>query len=431
MKVLVAVENRIYRTKCGFAVQGPAGYSVWSELLESFDEVLLVSRVRTGGSNSGAERVDGPCVSVHELPDFSGPAEYALRFSALRKRVRQAVAECDAYILQAPGVVARLVRRELRRKRRPYAVNAMGDPWDALGPNTLPTILRPIYRSVLTREMRTMCSQAQAVLYWSRAIQQRYPAAENGYTTVSPRIVLPCGFASPGLIRQRADRAQNFGPGKSRCFQVGFIGSFEQLYKGPDTLLHAVNACSRAGLDIRALLVGEGRCREEMKSLARALSIDDKVVFPGQLGFGKPVVDFLDSLDLFVMPSRAEGLPRALVEAMARGCPCIGSRIGGIPELLHPDDLVPPGDPQALAAKILQVANDPQRLMQMSMRNVENAKAFDPEILRKQRADFYRHVKMQAGSPSAREAEVILARGQSSLPEKGSDLRPQRRTGLG
>lgn len=418
MKVLVAVENRLCRAKDGFAVQGPAGYSVWSELLESFDQVVLVARVRKGGGTSGAERVDGPCVAVHELPDFSGPVEYALRFSALRKRVRQAVEECDAYILQAPGVVARLVWRELRKNRRPYAVNAMGDPWDALGPGTLPSILRPIYRSVLTREMRTMCSHAQAVLYWSQTIQQRYPAAENGHTTVSPRIVLPCGFASPELIRRRTDRAQGFGRGKRAGFRAGFIGSFEQLYKGPDTLLHAVSVCSRAGLDIRALLVGEGRCREQMKSLARALSIDDKVVFPGQLGFGKPIVDFLDSLDLFVMPSRAEGLPRALVEAMARGCPCIGSRIGGIPELLHPDDLVPPGDAQALAAKILQVANDPQRLTQMSLRNLEKAKKFDPEILRKQRSDFYRHVKMQAVSTSVRGAEIALARGGSPLPEK-------------
>lgn len=427
MKVLVAVENRLYRTKDGFTVQGPAGYSVWSELLEAFDQVVLVARVRQGSSGSGAERVDGPRVSVHELPDFSGPAEYALGSPALRRRVRQAAAECDAYILQTPGVVARLVWRELRKNRTPYAVNAMGDPWDALGPNTLPTILRPIYRSVLTREMRATCHHAQAVLYWSRTIQQRYPAAQNAYTTVSPRIVLPCGFASDEVMRQRADRTQDIGDGNSRSFRAGFIGSFEQLYKGPDTLLHAVSACLRTGLDIRALLIGEGRCREQMKSLARALSIDHKVMFPGQLASGKPIVDFLDSLDLFVMPSRAEGLPRALVEAMARGCPCIGSRIGGIPELLHPDDLVPPGDAQALAAKILQVASEPQRLAQMSMRNLEKAKEFDPEILRKQRAEFYRHVKMQAGSPKTREAQPVVAESRSPLAEKVSDVRLERR----
>jgi glycosyltransferase involved in cell wall biosynthesis len=386
MKALVAVESRLYRDNDEFRVQGPAGYSVWSELLEFFDEVLLVARVRKTNCGPGTERVNGPHVSVRELPDFSGPAEYVIKFRALRKCVRKAVAECDAYILQVPGVVARLVRREIRRNRKPYAVNAMGDPWDALSPGTLRSSLRPIYRFALTREMRTMCSEAQAVLYWSSIIQQRYPAAKGAYATVS-------------------DRAQMRALKKQGCFQVGFIGSLEQLYKGPDTLLHAVRACTKARLEIKALLVGEGRCLGEMKSLAQALCVEDKVVFLGQLGFGRPIVDFLDSLDLFVMPSRAEGLPRALVEAMARGCPCLGSAIGGIPELLHPDDLVPPGTAEALAAKILEVAANPKLLAQMSLRNVEKAKHFDPETLRKQRSVFYRHVKMEGGSSMTRNCD--------------------------
>jgi L-malate glycosyltransferase len=417
MKILVAVENRLCRIKDELRVQGPAGYAVWSELLEFFDQVLLVARVRQCSNGCCTERVNGPCVSTHELPDFSGLGEYALRSPVLRMRVREAVGECDAYLLQVPGVVAHLVWRELRRGRKPYAVNVMGDPWDALGPGTLRGRLRPVYRFVLRREMRRMCNRAQAVLHWSRTIQQRYPAPENSYTTVSPRIVLPCGFASPELIRQRVDRAQGFGQNEQRCFKVGFIGSLEQLYKGPDTLLHAVRDCSRAGLEVKAFLVGEGRYREKMKNLAEVLGIQDKVVFLGQLGFGRPIVDFLDSLDLFVMPSRAEGLPRALVEAMARGCPCVGSQIGGIPELLHPDDLVPAGDPQALAARILEVATDPKRLTQMSLRNFEKAKEFDPEILRKKRADFYRHVKLQAGSRSARDGGIALARDRSPLAD--------------
>src|SRR6202161_2282263 len=119
-----------------------------------------------------------------------------------------------------------------------------------------------------------------------------------------------------------------------------------------------------------------------METLARELSIERSVHFLGQLGFGLPVCDFLDSVDLFVMPSRAEGLPRALVEAMARGCPCIGSSVGGIPELLAPEDLVPRNDPEALAQKIMEVTSDPARMKEMSQRNLARTKQFDPEILR-------------------------------------------------
>jgi glycosyltransferase involved in cell wall biosynthesis len=178
-----------------------------------------------------------------------------------------------------------------------------------------------------------------------------------------------------------------------RALRIGFIGSFAQLYKGADTLLRSLATCLRRGTTLEISFVGEGRYRKNMESLARDLLVEGNVSFLGQLGFGRPVCDFLDSIDLFVMPSRAEGLPRALVEAMARGCPCIGSNVGGIPELLSAEDLVPPNDPEALARKIMEVAADPQRMKAMSLRNLERAEQFDPEALKDVRRAFYRYVR--------------------------------------
>jgi glycosyltransferase involved in cell wall biosynthesis len=83
---------------------------------------------------------------------------------------------------------------------------------------------------------------------------------------------------------------------------------------------------------------------------------------------------------------------------VARGCPCIGSNVGGIPELLAPDDLVPPNDPKALAQKIMEVTSDPVRIKAMSERNLARAKQFDPEALRDARLAFYRYVKDHSGS---------------------------------
>ena len=82
-----------------------------------------------------------------------------------------------------------------------------------------------------------------------------------------------------------------------------------------------------------------------------------------------------------------------MVEAMARGLPCIGSTVGGIPELLPSEDLVPPGDVEALAGKIREVVSDPQRMARMSARNLHKAKEYREEVLGKRRSDFYRHVK--------------------------------------
>jgi glycosyltransferase involved in cell wall biosynthesis len=84
-----------------------------------------------------------------------------------------------------------------------------------------------------------------------------------------------------------------------------------------------------------------------------------------------------------------------MVEAMARGLPCIGSSVGEIPELLPSEDLVPPGDVAALANKIREVATDPERMARMSARNLEKAKEYRDELLQDQRIAFYRYVREQ------------------------------------
>lgn len=77
-------------------------------------------------------------------------------------------------------------------------------------------------------------------------------------------------------------------------------------------------------------------------SFAGRLGVADRVTFVGTVPAGAAVRAHLDAADLVVVPSRTEGLPRALIEAMARGLPAVGTTVGGIPELLADVDLVPP-----------------------------------------------------------------------------------------
>lgn len=406
MRVLVTLEDHLWRSTDGhFYVDGPGAYALWSQLLDAFDEVTLLARV--GGSNGHSiegNRVEGPSVSVRELPDYVGPSQYLFHLPTLQPRVRQAVMESDAFILRVPGLVGRLAWQEIKRAKKRYAVEVLGDPWDAFGPGTMPGPFRPGYRQIATRNMKVICRGAVAALYWNGSVlPRRYPPGKNSSSSVSPLLNnVSNGCASEQLAAKRSRRVDEWCPSvdgaRTKTLCVGFVGSLAQLYKGPDTLLRAASICLREGLDLKVLFVGEGRYRRMMEQLARQLSISDSVDFLGQLKFGKEIFDFLDSIDLFVMPSRAEGFPRALHEAMARGCPCIGSDVGGIPELLAVDDLVPPNDPEALARKIMEVTGDPQRMKTMSSRNLARAKQFDPEALRDVRRAFYRYVRAHSQS---------------------------------
>jgi glycosyltransferase involved in cell wall biosynthesis len=391
LKILVTLENHVRRSKDGHMYADvPGGYSTWTNLLQSFDQVVLLARVyKDKGPSSSTDNLDGPSVSVHELPNYVGPWKYLQKLKFLRTSVRQAVSESDAYILRVPGLVGRLAWHEIRRLKKPYALEVVADPWDALGPGTWPSLFSPVFRLVGARELKLMCRGAVAVHYVTEsALQRRYPAAPGAYTTTFPNALMDSAFASAPIIEERFRRI-----GLNKLIRIGFIGSLAQMYKGPDVLLRAASFCRSRGRDFEIVMVGDGRYAEQMKALATRLGLEDRTQFIARLPFGKAIFDFLDSVDLFVMPSRAEGLPRAMLEAMARGCPCIGSDVGGIPELLAADDLVPPNDPEALARRIMEVTADPQRMKAMSARNLARAKQFDPEALRDLRRAFYEYVR--------------------------------------
>jgi glycosyltransferase involved in cell wall biosynthesis len=404
MQVLITAENHYeYGADGRIYGEGPAKYSFWSNYLAIFDEVLVLARVgaRCGDVREEA-RADGPRVSFCALPDYQGPWQYLRNLPELKKLVKDAVDRCDAYLLRVPGLVGTLAWREIKRRRKPYALEVVGDPWDALSPGTVPSLFRPLFRRVATRDLKAMCRGAAAVHYVTQsALQARYPPNERAHVAGFSDALMDSAFASAAIRAERARRTgmvMGAGGASAKRFRVGFIGSLSQMYKGPDVLLRAAALCGERGMDFEIAMAGDGRYAAAMKELARELRIEERVQFLGQLPFGETVFQFLDSVDLFVMPSRAEGLPRALLEAMARGCPCIGSNIGGIAEVLAAEDLVPSGNARELADKILEVADDPERMKRMGLRNLEKAEEFNPERLKEVRRAFFEYVKLHASA---------------------------------
>ena len=402
MRLLVTSEGHVSRGAVGELYGHDAGrYLSWSNYLEVFDEVVVLARAAEEREISEQDaRADGPSVSFCALPDYSGPWEYLKSVHELKNRIRHAILRADAYILRVPGLVGRLAWREITRLGRPYALDVVGDPWDALGPGTWPSIFRPVFRHVGTHQLKQMCHNAVAIHYVTQdALQRRYPPGPNAYAVGFSDALMDSAFALPEVLGERNRRIEDWtesGGDPNRALRIGFIGSLARMYKGPDVLLRAALLCRRRGLNFEVVMVGAGRHAEEIQALAIRLEIQDRARFLGQLPPGKAIFDFLDTVDLFVMPSRAEGLPRALLEAMARACPCIGSAIGGIPELLAPSDLVPAGDATALADKITEIAGNPQRMKEMARRNLEKARTFSPEHLKDARRDFFRYVRVHS-----------------------------------
>ena len=140
----------------------------------------------------------------------------------------------------------------------------------------------------------------------------------------------------------------------------GFAARFEHL-KAPHVLLEAFAGVFRERDDVRLKLVGVGSLKRKIMARAATLGVAHACEFPPVYKQLEQKAAFMQSLNVFVLPSLTEGTPNSIMEAMAYGLPVISTTVGGIPDVVTAETgiLVPPEDTEALAGAMLRLANDP------------------------------------------------------------------------
>jgi L-malate glycosyltransferase len=140
---------------------------------------------------------------------------------------------------------------------------------------------------------------------------------------------------------------------------IGTVGRLTPV-KGIPCLLQAAKILLHGGANVKVLVVGEGSIRQDLVTQTHDLGISDNVVF---LGHREDTNELLQALDIFVLPSLSEGIPMALLEAMAACRAIVATRVGGIPEII--DDgvegfLVESMDVNNLAERCRQLIESPE-----------------------------------------------------------------------
>jgi glycosyltransferase involved in cell wall biosynthesis len=167
--------------------------------------------------------------------------------------------------------------------------------------------------------------------------------------------------------------------------------------KGHRLLIEALRTVAPRFPDLHVLFVGDGEARAELEAQASASGVAERIHFLGSRG---DVPDLLSACDSFVLPSLWEGLPMALIEAMASGLPVIASDVSGTKQVMIDGDtglLVPPGDPGALGQAIVALLSDPARARAMGVaarRRVEVA--FSAKKQAEEHMELYRRAERAA-----------------------------------
>jgi glycosyltransferase involved in cell wall biosynthesis len=373
-EVVVCLEHRFYEFEGALYTKLAFPYSYWSSYLEYFDKVIIFARVQPVDTLSNEmARVDGRDVFYKALPYYVGPASF---FSKLPSLIASAFALAwrHDYFLLRSGNTANLVWLFLIVLRRRYIREYPGNIREGIvgfAGN------RPIVRltaGFLHRLARLQGRYSRANSYVSEYCRALYDDGRGG--------IIFSSFNSAEIKVQKTDFTI-----ESNCLKIISVGRLEKE-KGHQTLVDAVASFSKE-IPVRVSFIGDGGHRVSLEAQCRASGVNAE--FLGPITNREFIFERLRCSDIFVIPSLTEGMPRALLEALAIGVPCIGSNVGGIPEVLGKCSLFPPGDTNSLVDLLRRYSRSEEFRERLSREGVEVVESrFNPKALLKEKIRFWR-----------------------------------------
>jgi glycosyltransferase involved in cell wall biosynthesis len=172
------------------------------------------------------------------------------------------------------------------------------------------------------------------------------------------------------------------------CVVIGAVGRLSPQ-KDPLTLVRAVAPLLRSRPDSRLLLVGDGPLRGDVAAAVAAAGVTAQVVLPG---LRRDVPRLLNAMDVFVLSSLWEGLPRTLVQAMATGVPVVATDADGVRDVVRHGRtglVVPRGDVDRLRAAVASLLDDPARGEELASAARELVPAFDAQVMVRRLEELY------------------------------------------
>lgn len=173
------------------------------------------------------------------------------------------------------------------------------------------------------------------------------------------------------------------------CTQVQYNGR-----KGYNEIIEVMKILKERGVNVRVEFAGPDYHNgiQLLSDLAKKLGVENRVKFIGGVTRSR-LSDYLESSDLYVMPTWAEGLPRVIIEAMAKGLPCITTPVSGNPELVSEHFLVGYSDINTLADRIEELVKNKSIYEVTSKENFERSLQYEASVLEKRRDAYYTKLK--------------------------------------
>lgn len=361
----------------------------WDRYLNVFDELVVCARMKKSDTlTAKALRSDRKEVSFVGMPDFRGVAGIIKHYIKIQKALFTALKQADCVIFRAPSPISMVSYAIVRLSGKPFAVELMNNPRTHFSAHAMHNWYQPLIASFITNQTERMCRKANGVSYVTqKALQELYPSTaklkgesdryfESSYSTIN---LSPVHYIK-----------HDWGEDRPDPIVLVHSGEMVDYRKGQNVFIEALSELKNRGYNVKGIMIGDGEKRTEFEGLANNKDVYDRIDFVGwKSGFDNVQKELLKG-HIFVFPSRGEGLPRSVIEAMASGMLCFGSNIDGIPELLDRTLLIDEFDGKAFADRIEPYLKDWKFAKNKRDELFKLSKKYENSILTQRRNEFYR-----------------------------------------
>ncbi len=383
MKVLLVtdqyVDIRPDGCYCNFALLGTL------KNISTFGELYILAS-KLSANKKAAQPINQKIEFVksnnikHLKPLTSSIREYFANNSYNKRLLNEMIPQVDLVIGYTPGHNLNYAFKVAKKHNVKYMSFLVACPWDTMSNHQrlVVRLLAPIY--YLTTKV--IIKGSDYVHYVTKTfLQKRYPTNGKSLGCSDANLKEP----NPIELQKRLNKLSLKTPTDN--VKIVTIGHIDIRYKGQEYVIKAIANLIRNGESkYHYYLIGSGQGLS-LKKLCKQLNIESNIHFLGRKTPDE-VMNILSDADIYIQPSLTEGLPRAVVEAMSVALPCIGSNIGGIPELLDSKYLVPTKDINGII-KCIKTLENMEDYKETAIRNFNVAKDYQHSLLAARIQNFF------------------------------------------
>lgn len=376
MKIFIASEFRCHVYKSEYYLSSKA-YSIYKRYADAFGKIVLCSRfVELNELEKGLTKVD----FIEDVIPINSLTKSLL--GRYNSTIEEKIKLCDLVIGRLPSITAYKAADIAKKNHIPYLAELMCDGWDPYWNHGLSGKIIAPYMHL---KMKKVTYNADFAIYVTeKYLQNRYPCASP--STNASNVLIKT--VDDEVLMKRLNKINEMSLDVKEI-AVMTTASIDLLSKGQRYVVRAMGELKNKGIIVKYHLVGGGK-KEHLIYEAEKAGVKDQLIFKGELTLDE-VYQELDKIDIYIQPSLQEGLPRAVIEAMSRACPCIGANTAGIPELLD-DECIAKRHSGADIARALE-AMLAKGLETYAVANFEHSKDYLESNLNARRNNYFSIVK--------------------------------------